>query len=179
MSGRSILNEKEGRYMSLEIVRVVLLLLVAAAIAGLVFIAKGIVKISRRQILQGISYVTVGGLILFLSFVFTIFGVNFGSPRKDAMRKATRGSIANITLGLDTFQTDTGRYPTEKEGLDILINNSGLGNWKGPYMRTNEVPKDSWGTPFRYTLTNGVPLVISAGPDMKLGTSDDIQSYSP
>lgn len=34
--------------------------------------------------------------------------------------------------------------------------------------------KDAWGDPYSYRVENGLPIIISAGPDGKIGTADDI-----
>lgn len=56
---------------------------------------------------------------------------------------------ANISLGLDMFEMDVGRYPTSEEGLASLrANPSSLPGWKGPYLKKE--PKDPWGRPYVY-----------------------------
>ena len=68
---------------------------------------------------------------------------------------------------------DVGRYPTEQEGLQVLITNQ-LKNSKGPYMTASDVPRDPWGQPYRYRLIDGKPCIDSSGPDRKFGTEDDV-----
>ena len=153
---------------------VIPLLLLDVAVTGFVLIATGIWKIFRRQMLRGILLLA-GGLILLSALFAGVVCVNFGSPTKNAMPKATRASIENAYMALETFKMDNGRYPTEKEGLASLITNPAIPSWNGPYIRPTQIPADPWGTPYRYILTNGVPLVISAGPDMRFGTKDDIR----
>ena len=87
---------------------------------------------------------------------------------------AAKASIKVIDDALCCFKMDNGRYPTEQEGLDILVKHPGSPTWTGPYIRGNNILKDPWGTAYRYTLTNGTPVVVSAGPDTKFGTKDDI-----
>ena len=147
---------------------VILLLLLTAGITGIVFIVKGIRRIYRRQIRQGISYIAVGVPFLLLGCC-SIF-VWDPCSAEIARVKATQASINNIHLAVDRFKVDNGRYPTEKEGLEILVNPRP--SWQ--IVGSNGIPTDPFGTPFRYTLTNGVPVVISAGPDRTFGTRDDI-----
>ena len=57
-----------------------------------------------------------------------------------------RVQLENIGLLPDLFNLDVGRYPNEEEGLKILIEQpEGLDRWSGPYLKSNEVPKDPWG----------------------------------
>ena len=65
---------------------------------------------------------------------------------------------ANIALGLDMFEMDTGHYP---EKLQDLRTNPGLGDkWKGPYLKKD--PKDPWGGDYVYERQS------SEGKDYKL-----------
>ena len=89
---------------------------------------------------------------------------------------ATRTSISAITVALDNYKSYVGAYPPEGSTLDALVTNSGVKGWAGPYLRGDHMPKDAWGNDFRYHLNNGVPLVISAGPDGKFGTADDLSN---
>jgi len=85
-----------------------------------------------------------------------------------------------ITVALDTYKGDIGTYPPEGSTLDALVTNAGVRGWAGPYILNcgtgDRLPKDAWGNDFKYSLTNGVPLVISAGPDGKFGTADDLSN---
>ena len=67
-------------------------------------------------------------------------------PETTAATEATR--ILNVahaqlrsklSVALDTFRLDTGRYPTTKEGLDILKFSFGeIPRWDGPYTESKE-----------------------------------------
>lgn len=39
-----------------------------------------------------------------------------------------------LSVSLDAFRLDNGRYPTTEEGLTALISNPGLQTWDGPYV---------------------------------------------
>ncbi|MES2952161.1 MAG: type II secretion system protein GspG [Pseudomonadota bacterium] len=81
------------------------------------------------------------------------------------------------------FAIETGRLPTEAEGLNALIEKPGrdAGNWNGPYLRRKSVPVDIWGTPYIYrlaTLTEQGFAIYSAGPNRvdDRGAEDDVIS---
>ena len=72
------------------------------------------------------------------------------------------------------FKLDTGRYPTEEEGLQELIEQpTDVTGWNtGGYLETTTLPKDAWGHDFIYQLSpeSGKPFVIiSYGADGEEG----------
>lgn len=151
------------------------LLLLAGLVTGIVFIVKGGRNLYRRQISQGVSYLLVGLALAICGalFTLTLTVVSFSSPSKNAMEKATRGTIANIRVALDIYKVDCMTFPREVNWFLALKTNLGVKGWDGPYIRA--VPSyDAWGTPFRYTLFDGKPVVTSAGRDMEFDTADDI-----
>ena len=87
----------------------------------------------------------------------------------DAKRNIARGEIASITMALNLYRLDNGRYPREEDGgLNALMTRPGAAeNWKGPYLEKD--PMDPWGRPYQYRARgernpNGFDL-WSAGPD--------------
>ena len=88
---------------------------------------------------------------------------------------------ANISLALDLFETDIGRYPTSEEGLAALRANPGsLPVWKGPYLKKD--PKDPWGKPYVYKSpgTHNTDYdLYSCGPNTidDNGSDDDIGNW--
>ncbi len=121
-----------------------------------------------------------------------------GGDRK--MLKAMQGADT-IAEALGRFKFHTGAYPLEQgtEGLSALDGIAALvmkepPRYKGalgPYLRAqgwipgkNGAPatpapiRDPWGNPYAYTLSsNGAPSVVSAGPDGKRGTADDVMAH--
>ena len=113
-------------------------------------------------------------VVAILGILAGIVVVNFSGKGKGARIKATRASIAAICTAIDMYEVDTGRYPAS---LQSLVSSDGSANWNGPYLRGG-VPNDSWGTPFSYT-TGGEHgyKVVSGGPDLSVGSGDDITSF--
>ena len=56
-----------------------------------------------------------------------------------------------LATALDNFRLDNGRYPTQEEGLQVLIEQpETLASWSGPYLKKRKLPVDAWGFPFVY-----------------------------
>lgn len=85
---------------------------------------------------------------------------------------AAKVQIRSLTSSLETMRLDLGRYPTEAEGLVMLVEapsptNEDAALWQGPYLET-DVPNDPWGRAYVYrapATLEARPLVISLGAD--------------
>ncbi len=86
---------------------------------------------------------------------------------------------ATVSLALDLFHMDTGRYPTTEEGLVALNQNpSLLSDWHGPYLK--RAPKDPWGNSYIYQSPgnhNSDFDLSSAGINGITGDDDDIHNW--
>jgi general secretion pathway protein G len=118
-------------------------------------------------------------ILLFLLVAVTICGIPL-LPRgrvEVARRKATIAEISYISLGVEAFKTDVGRYPTTAEGLEALVKCPvGVTGWRHPYL--DAVPTDKWGRGYRYEFpspTDPVDFQItSCGSDGDFNSADDI-----
>lgn len=77
-----------------------------------------------------------------------------------------------LGTAVQRYGRDTGGYPDPGEGLKTLIVNPGVSGWKGPYI--THLRHDPWGQPYRYALTNQIPVLWSSGRDRLSGTEDDL-----
>jgi general secretion pathway protein G len=80
----------------------------------------------------------------------------------DARMSTAEAQIEILSLALDAFRLDVGRYPTTEEGLHVLRDiapQDSLPGWRGPYLR-REVPLDPWDRPYVYVSPG------NANPDL-------------
>lgn len=121
-------------------------------------------------------------MIILLIFVPVIFMPNYRAHPTGHIT-AAKTEIQSIRTALDAFEVDCGRYPTTREGLAPLVqslSDATSATWRGPYL--DKIFLDPWGKPFRY-LYPGInhPTsyeIISAGPDGKFDTDDDITNFN-
>jgi general secretion pathway protein G len=75
----------------------------------------------------------------------------FGQVGKSEVNVA-RAQIDALEKALDQYRLDTGRYPTQEQGLKVLVERpANESKWAGPYLR-KEVPLDPWGKPYLYKV---------------------------
>jgi len=86
--------------------------------------------------------------------------------------------IENVSAALDHFQLDVGRYPTQDEGLDALVQQppSATG-WNGPYLKRASALTDPWGVKYVYRIPgkHGDADVYSLGSDHAEGGTGEAQ----
>jgi len=94
--------------------------------------------------------------------------------------------IAAFKQVLKLYKLDMKKFPTTEQSLSALSEEpEDLGDmspWDGPYLETDEVPRDPWNNPYQYEWpsTHGkadYPDIWSFGPDGEEGTEDDIVNW--
>lgn len=102
-----------------------------------------------------------------------------GRTQQARISTAKMDISGNISVALDLYELDNGRYPNTEESLNALLAKPGSAkNWNGPYLKKK--PLDPWGNDYKYacpgTHSNDYDL-YSVGPDGSDGTGDDIANW--
>lgn len=94
-----------------------------------------------------------------------------------ARAKTAQLQLNNIASGVEMFRSDVGRYPTEAEGLQVLLAPpTDIEGWTGPYVKEAKVLTDPWGNKVAYKLVDAgrTFMVTSFGADgVENGTGRD------
>jgi len=118
-----------------------------------------------------------------LLLVLVILGVlaalvvpRFTDRSRQARETAAKTDISRISTAITAFEIDTGRFPSNEEGLAALISAPGnVQGWRGPYLERG-MPTDPWGNQYVYRYPgqrnpSGFDL-YSLGADGREGTDD-------
>ena len=95
-----------------------------------------------------------------------------------AKTDAAKVQINNISSALDLYRLEVGRYPTQQEGLNALIDAPGGAEaWSGPYLKKREALNDPWGVPYHYRFPgeHGEFDVFTLGADNASGGEGEDQ----
>lgn len=91
-------------------------------------------------------------MIICITIVILIVVVIPNSMTLECGSISDHSNVRTISTALKLFNIDTGRYPTESEGLKVLVSvDSGQmidGYKSGGYLE--KLPDDSWGNPYHY-----------------------------
>lgn len=107
-------------------------------------------RLSRSR--PGYSLMEILVAVAIIAVLATLVAPRLFGQLDQSRQTAAETQIRMIETSLDTMRLDIGRYPTEEEGLVLLVqpNESVSGLWSGPYLDGDEVPPDPWGNPYRY-----------------------------
>jgi general secretion pathway protein G len=131
-----------------------------------------------RRVQSSWPWVDIAIALGLLVVGFLVFTPHYGSDPMQAKIAAAETDVSTLGTALQLFQQDTGRLPTDAEGLDVLVTRpTDLNLRPGPYLK-HGIPTDPWGNAYVYHATRpsgGKPYtLLSRGPDWIEGTSDDI-----
>jgi general secretion pathway protein G len=134
-------------------------------------------KQNKRQC-RGFSMIELMAVIIIMGLLFAVVANNFMGKVDQAKVITTKANLKLLHDAVKSFKMDTGRYPTEEEGLDVLINAPmDVQNYQeGGYIEETALPVDGWKSEFEYERypENGKPFLIrSYGSDSQEGGEGD------
>lgn len=112
-----------------------------------------------------------------------VFNPDSGLPMKgEALAQAQARAEHECRLWLEAveaFRKDYRRYPSGREGLAFLVlypDPEVHPEWNGPYGPIDRTfLDDPWDFRYQFRTTESEIMVISAGPDRRFDTGDDIR----
>jgi len=109
---------------------------------------------SRDACSRGFTLLELMVVLLILAMLASIAAPQVIKHLRKAKQDTARVQVDALAASLDFFQLDLGRYPTQKEGLEALVERPAKEpKWDGPYIKKEASLVDPWGEPYLY----GVP----------------------
>jgi len=121
--------------------------------------------LARRRRRQAFTLIELLLVMVIIAVLAAIVVPRLTGRREQANHTAAVDQISNFKTCLNTYEQDTGKFPTT---LQALLTSPGDAGWKGPYLQADTLPKDPWGRDYVYTCpgTNGKDYdIYSTGPD--------------
>lgn len=132
--------------------------------------------VARRSRQAGFTLIELLVVLVILGLLAGLVGPRVLAYLGGARADSARLQIENFKSALDLYAIDVGGYPTTAQGLKALLANpGGVRGWNGPYLRTNALPEDPWGSAYNYRAPgqHGAFDLYSLGADRKEGGSGD------
>jgi general secretion pathway protein G len=130
----------------------------------------------QHQSRIGFTLLELMVVLLILALIASIAAPQVTKHLRKAKLETAKIQIDALGAAVDSFHVDNGRFPTNEEALDALIERpAGLATWDGPYIKKKESLIDPWGEPYRYRVPgkSGEYDVYSFGSDKKEGGEGD------
>ncbi len=142
-----------------------------------------ILRVKKQQLHNtGFTLIELMIVVVILGLLATIIMPKILDRPEQARRMKTKVDIRSIESALALFKTDTGRFPTTSEGLEVLVSNPGIKGYNADgYL--DKVPSDPWGTRYVYIspgMNNRNYDLKSYGKDGEDGGTEynaDIESW--
>lgn len=98
---------------------------------------------------RGFSLIELLIVMLILGLLASLVGPKMFGKLGMAKQKTAKTQIEMLMTSLDSYRLDIGSYPSQQEGLESLVRNTGDDKWNGPYL-AKAVPQDPWGNDYNY-----------------------------
>ena len=119
----------------------------------------------RRTPARGFTMLEMMAVLMIIALIGSIVGIAIIKQIEKARVKTAKTQIAGFDNALKMFNLEYSRYPTEEEGLQILVEEG--------FLDATEVPKDPWGAEYEYRVRTGEKgedcIVICYGSDKNVG----------
>ena len=117
---------------------------------------------------QGFSLVELMILSVIIAILITMFSQNVMGINDESKITKAHQNLRSIEGALGIFREDFSRYPSNEEGLAILVNDPDDPRWNGPYIQAN-ILIDPWSIPYYYEVSTDQYLFITLGQDRRRG----------
>jgi general secretion pathway protein G len=120
-------------------------------------------------------------VLVIIGLIAAIVGPRLFNRLDDAKQRTAQLQATALASAVDLFRIDTGRLPTQEEGLDVLVHAPADGaEWLGPYLAKDNLPLDPWGHGYVFqAAADGEHFeVLSYGSDGRAGGERNARDIS-
>ncbi|MSR77440.1 MAG: type II secretion system protein GspG [Candidatus Omnitrophica bacterium] len=128
---------------------------------------------------RGFTLIEILLVVIIIGILVSLVAPKLAGRSEEARVQAAKADIdGGISLALDLYEVDNGRFPTVLQ--DLVTKGSDSENWRGPYLKKG-LSKDPWGNEYTYRYPgthnpSGYDL-FSKGPDKQENSEDDIANW--
>lgn len=133
----------------------------------------------KRTGRHGFTLVEMLLVLVILATLAAIVIPKLAGRSQQAKETKAIADIAALKTAINSYEVDTGSFPPSNSGFSALLEQpANVQGWQGPYL--DNLPIDPWGQAYTYVYPGKLKPsgydIICAGPDMRMGTDDDIDN---
>jgi general secretion pathway protein G len=100
---------------------------------------------------SGYSLLEILIVLAIIALIAALVGPQLFAQLDRAKVTTARVQVRSLETALQTMELDIGRYPTQGEGLTLLVkgDRKSIAGWNGPYL-SGGLPNDPWGHAYVY-----------------------------
>ena len=103
---------------------------------------------------QGFTLLEMIVVLVIIGLIMGLVGPRLFGQADKAKVQTAETQVKMLKGALETMRLDIGRYPTQEEGLKLLVqqptDSKLVQRWKGPYLEDG-LPEDPWGNAYQYS----------------------------
>lgn len=105
---------------------------------------------SQRIAQRAFTLVEIMVVVVIIGVLAATIIPMFSGTTTDAKIGTARSNVAELESALGRFYIHMDRYPSNEEGLAVLVDapTEGADKWRGPYIKL--LRPDPWGNPYQY-----------------------------
>ena len=133
---------------------------------------KGRGSADSRRLAGGFTLVELLVVLVIIGLLASLVAPRVIKYLGGAKSSTAQVQIERLSGVLDLYRLEVGRYPSEAEGLDALLEApADAAGWSGPYLKKAGALEDPWGKPYIYRRPgeNGEYDLYSLGSDGQEG----------
>jgi general secretion pathway protein G len=104
-----------------------------------------------RRNSRGFTLVEIMVVVVIIGILAAAIIPQFIGTTQDAKISAAKSQAAELESAVERFYVHMDRYPTQDEGLKVLVDappGDDAKKWRGPYIK--QLRNDPWGNPYQY-----------------------------
>lgn len=111
------------------------------------------IKRHSPRVVRGFTLLEMIVVLVIIGLIMGLVGPRLFSQADRAKVQTAETQVRMLRGALETMRLDTGRFPTQEEGLRMLAEKPAdpklAQRWQGPYL-DDGLPQDPWGNPYQY-----------------------------
>lgn len=117
---------------------------------------------------RGVTLVELMVLSAIFAILITMVTQNIFGINNESRVIEVNQNLRSIEGALSVYRKELGDYPSNEEGLTVLIETQSTQDWQGPYLRA-DLLSDPWNRPYYYERTALHYRLYTLGADGKEG----------